>query len=81
MQDFLKKMTKGKYYSFNEITELILKNSPHRHILKMRKQQMLFWDIAYVESFIQAQCEVGNLGLVKRTENAIIAGLKFQYIL
>ena len=60
-KNFLKKMITGKYYSYNEIAELILKNSFHLPHLKDKKSANNILDIAYVESVIQAQYAVGNL--------------------
>ena len=60
-KNFLKKMVKGKYYSYSEITELILQNSLHRPHLKGEKTASMILDIAYVESVHQAQYAVGNL--------------------
>ncbi len=60
---FLKKMKSREFYSYQEISKLILENSVHRpHIeneSNTSSSQVL--DMAYVEAVIQAQYAVGNL--------------------
>ncbi|HLN45310.1 MAG TPA: hypothetical protein VK209_06350 [Candidatus Sulfotelmatobacter sp.] len=60
---FLKKMKSGEFYSYQEISKLILESSVHRpHLQKesnTSSSQVL--DMAYVEAVIQAQYAVGNL--------------------
>jgi len=60
---FLKKMEKGKFYSYSEISRLILEYSVHRPQLKTisDNSSSLILDMAYVEAVIQAQYAVGNL--------------------
>jgi hypothetical protein len=59
---FLKEMEEGKFYSYNEITKLILENSLHRpHLSPSKKQANVILDLAYVEAVIQAQYASGNL--------------------
>ncbi|HUK84857.1 MAG TPA: hypothetical protein VLU95_03240 [Candidatus Acidoferrum sp.] len=60
---FLKKMEKGKFYSYPEISRLILENSVHKPQLKpiSDNSSSLVLDMAYVEAVIQAQYAVGNL--------------------
>jgi hypothetical protein len=60
---FLKKMENGKYYSYQEMSQLILENSVHRPQIKTVSDNSsgLILDMAYVEAVIQAQYAVGNL--------------------
>jgi hypothetical protein len=60
---FLKKMQKGKFYSYQEISKLILENSIHRPRLETNSDfsSSMVLDMAYVEAVIQAQYAVGNL--------------------
>ncbi len=58
---FLKRMEAGKFYSYDEISQLILESSLHRPQLSLEKTANSILDIAYVEAVIQAQYAVGNL--------------------
>jgi hypothetical protein len=59
---FLKKMQTGKFYSYEEMKELILENSVHRPQHPSSEQSAnAVLDLAYVEAVIQAQYAVGNL--------------------
>jgi len=59
---FLEKMEAGKFYSYGEISQLILTSSLHRpQILSSEKSANAVLDLAYVEAVIQAQYAVGNL--------------------
>lgn len=60
---FLKKMQKGKFYSFQEMSKLILENSIHRPRLETFADSSanMVLDMAYVEAVIQAQYATGNL--------------------
>jgi hypothetical protein len=59
---FLKKMEAGKFYSYSEISQLILTSSFHRPQLpSSEKLANMVLDMAYVEAVIQAQYAVGNL--------------------
>ena len=62
-KQFLKKMGKGKFYSYQEISKLILENSIHRPRLETYADSSasMILDMAYVEAVIQAQYAVGNL--------------------
>jgi hypothetical protein len=59
---FLKKMKDGKFYSYDELKDLILTSSLHRpHLPHINNSENAILDIAYVEAVIQAQYAVGNL--------------------
>ena len=60
---FLRKMQNGKYYSYQELSKLILENSIHRPQLETISDSSasIVLDMAYVEAVIQAQYAVGNL--------------------
>ncbi len=59
---FLKEMEAGKFYSYNELSQLILESSLHRpQLASSEKASNTILDIAYVEAVIQAQYAVGNL--------------------
>ncbi len=59
---FLKKMQAGKFYSYDELKQLILESSLHRPTLSSSGQSVnAVLDAAYVEAVIQAQYAVGNL--------------------
>lgn len=62
-KQFLKKMQNCKFYSYQEISKLILENSIHKPRLETNSgssaSQVL--DLAYVEAVIQAQYAIGNL--------------------
>lgn len=59
---FLKKMEAGKFYSYDEMSQLILASSLHRPQLpSSEKSANRVLDMAYVEAVIQAQYAVGNL--------------------
>lgn len=62
-KQFLKKMQNCKFYSYQEISKLILENSIHKPQLETNSDssasQVL--DLAYVEAVIQAQYAIGNL--------------------
>jgi hypothetical protein len=62
-KQFLKKMQKCKFYSYQEISKLILENSIHRPRLEINSDSSasLALDMAYVEAVIQAQYAIGNL--------------------
>ena len=62
-KQFLKKMQNGKFYSYPEISKLILENSIHRPQLEINSDSSAstVLDIAYVEAAIQAQYAIGNL--------------------
>jgi hypothetical protein len=62
-KQFLKKMQNCKFYSYQEISKLILENSIHKPQLETNSDssasQVL--DLAYIEAVIQAQYATGNL--------------------
>ena len=60
---FLKKMQNGKFYSYQEISKLILENSIHKPRLETNSDSSasIVLDMAYVEAVIQAQYATGNL--------------------
>jgi hypothetical protein len=59
---FLKKMEAGKFYSYDEMRQLILETSLHRPKLASVEHSVgAVLDLAYVEAVIQAQYAVGNL--------------------
>jgi hypothetical protein len=59
---FIKQMQPGKFYSYEEIKDLILTSSIHRpQIHSASDSSKAVLDIAYVEAVIQAQYAVGNL--------------------
>jgi hypothetical protein len=59
---FVKEMQEGKFYSYEEIKELILTTSVHRpQIHNVSDSLEAVLDIAYVEAVLQAQYAVGNL--------------------
>jgi hypothetical protein len=59
---FLKKMETDKFYSYEELTQIILASSHHRpHLSSSEKSANKILDLAYVEAVIQAQYAVGNL--------------------
>ncbi len=62
-KQFLKKMQKGKYYSYKEMIKLILENSIHRPRLETKadRSSSTVLDMAYVEAVIQAQYATGKL--------------------
>jgi hypothetical protein len=57
---FLKEMETGKFYSFNELYDLILKSSLHRPKLSDSQSNAVL-DMAFVESVIQSQYATGQL--------------------
>ena len=62
-KQFLKKMQNCKFYSYQEISKLILENSIHRPRLETNPDSSvsIVLDMAYVEAVIQAQYAIGNL--------------------
>jgi hypothetical protein len=62
-KQFLKKMQKGKFYSYQEMSKLILDYSIHRPQLEINPNSSAstVLDMAYVEAVIQAQYAIGNL--------------------
>ena len=62
-KQFLKKMEKGNFYSYQEMSNLILENSIHRPRLETNSDSSasMVLDMAYVEAVIQAQYATGNL--------------------
>ncbi len=55
-------MDAGKFYSYDELSQLILTSSLHRPQLPSQKKVAnTVLDLAYVEAVIQAQYAVGNL--------------------
>jgi hypothetical protein len=62
-KQFLKKMRNCKFYSYQEISKLILENSTHRPRLEINSDSSanMVLDMAYVEAVIQAQYAIGNL--------------------
>ncbi len=62
-KQFLKKMRKGKFYSYKEMSKLILENSIHRPRLETYadSSSSTVLDMAYVEAVIQAQYATGKL--------------------
>jgi hypothetical protein len=60
---FLKKMQNCKFYSYQEISKLILENSIHKPKLETNSDSFAsnVLDLAYVEAVIQAQYATGNL--------------------
>lgn len=67
---FLKKMERGKFYSYTEMKSLILENSLHRpQVKEMPEESRILLDLAYVEAVIQAQYAVGNLRCGEKNGN------------
>jgi hypothetical protein len=62
-KQFLKKMESCKFYSYQEISKLILENSIHKPRLETNcdSSASTVLDMAYVEAVIQAQYAIGNL--------------------
>jgi hypothetical protein len=62
-KQFLKKMQNCKFYSYQEISKLILENSIHKPKLETNSDSFAsnVLDLAYVEAVIQAQYATGNL--------------------
>jgi len=62
-KQFLKKMQKGKFYSYQEMSKLILENSLHKPRLEKNcdSSASKVLDMAYVEAVIQAQYAKGTL--------------------
>ena len=62
-KNFLKLMEIGKFYSYTELSNLILISSLHRPQLKNSSEdsRRVLLDMAYIESVIQSQYAVGNL--------------------
>jgi hypothetical protein len=62
-KQFLKKMQNGKFYSYPEISKLILENSIHKPQLEINSDSSAstVLEMAYVEAVIQAQYAIGNL--------------------
>ncbi len=62
-KQFLKKMQKGKFYSYKEMSKLILENSIHRPRLETNADSSpsTVLDMAYIEAVIQAQYAIGKL--------------------
>lgn len=62
-KQFLKKMKKDKFYSYQEISTLILENSIHKPQLETYpdSSSTIILDMAYVEAVIQAQYAAGKL--------------------
>jgi hypothetical protein len=59
---FMKEMEADKFYSYDELSRLILTSSVHRPQLhSSEKIANTVLDMAYVEAVIQAQYAVGNL--------------------
>ena len=58
---FLKKMEAGKFYSIDEMSQLILASSLHRPQLPSSEKSARVLDMTYIEAVIQAQHAVGNL--------------------
>ena len=55
-------MEADKFYSYDELSQLILASSLHRpQLLLSDKSTNAILDMAYVEAVIQAQYAVGNL--------------------
>jgi hypothetical protein len=55
-------MKKGKFYSYDELSQIILSYSLHKpQPPSPDKSVNMVLDIAYVEAVIQAQYAVGNL--------------------
>lgn len=67
-KQFLKKMQNCKFYSYKEMTELILENSIHRPRLESIADVSLstVLDLAYVEAVIQSQYAIGNLRVAEK---------------
>ena len=68
-KQFLKKMQNCKFYSYQEISKLILENSIHRPRLKINSDRSasILLDMAYVEAVIQAQYAIGNLRAAEKS--------------
>ena len=68
-KQFLKKMQKCKFYSYQEISRLILENSIHRPRLEIDSDSAasIVLDMAYVEAVIQAQYAIGNLRAAEKS--------------
>lgn len=62
-KQFLRKMQNSKFYSYQEISKLILENSIHKPPLETNPDSSAssVLDMAYVEAVIQAQYAIGNL--------------------
>jgi hypothetical protein len=62
-KQFLKKMQNCKFYSYREISKLILESSIHKPRLETTSDSSAskVLDMAYVEAVIQAQYAIGNL--------------------
>ena len=62
-KQFLKKMQKSKFYSYPEMSKLILENSIHKPRLEayIDSSASMMLDMAYVEAVIQAQYATGKL--------------------
>jgi hypothetical protein len=62
-KQFLKKMQNCKFYSYQEISKLILENSIHKPQLETNSDNSAnkVLDLVYVEAVIQAQYAIGNL--------------------
>jgi hypothetical protein len=60
-KNFLRKMDAGKFYSYEEIANLILSSSLHRPTMLSECLANAVLEMAYVEAVIQAQYAVGNL--------------------
>jgi hypothetical protein len=62
-KEFLKKMEINKFYSYPEMSKLILENSIHKPQLNTVNENSasVTLDIAFVEAVIQSQYAVGKL--------------------
>jgi len=80
-KQFLKKMQNCKYYSYEEISKLILKNSIHRPRLETNSDSSasMVLDMAYVEAVIQAQYAIGNLRAAEKNGERYYSKVDSQY--
>jgi hypothetical protein len=62
-------MQKGKFYSYQEISKLILEYSIHKSQLGTNSDSSasMVLDMSYVEVVIQAQYAIGNLRAAKKS--------------
>ena len=69
-KQFLKKMQNCKFYSYQEISKLILENSIHKPQLETNSDSSAskVLDLAYVEAVIQAQYAMGNLRAAEKNK-------------
>ena len=73
-KQFLKKMQNGKFYSYQEMSKLILENSIHRPRLETNSDSSAstVLDMAYVESVIQSQYAIGSLRAAEKDNETVL---------